>query len=489
MISITNKSSKFELVQFIYKDRNFNSIHCLNTRKKELYNGLYLYTAEIQGDCYDARNVLLENSYQALIFSLIPKNYETPNIQNLKEILTQLILKLTNLNPDQININVEPDQSITFTPMIKINDVLMNLYVHPRDPILNLVISDFIGLKFISTNLLTMYAYKEIKGIDGKCTSSKLFNLNGVFCLDQSQKKLIDDLNLRLIALEDSGVIYSEVNLDQLTLLWPITKKDENVYKVSEDVDQDWIQESLIHINTDSLPNYTITGSWQLLGGERVKLNFKAVKAYLELVKSNPILLVEITKLKVNLDLSITGKFGSWNEVQKFKKFFDSDISDLSIFGYKTIKEAFTARRLVEQANGMVDTYIIFSDEIYWMIVTQSDFSLPEISIDELSMDDYSIDDLSVEAIIGAVSTDVTRGLLDQNDILSIILPGNVEITNKKIYIIYQDNSLFLSDYDDFNIPLEELNQLWQNGDFLSEYGVTKFVNQVPINQSDLKLI
>ena len=286
MISVVNKSSKFELIQFIYKDRNFNSIHCLNTRKKELYNGLYLYTAEISGDCYDARNVLLENSYQALIFSLIPKNYETPNIQNLKEILTQLILKLTNLSPDQININVEPDQSITFTPMIKINDVLMNLYVHPRDPILNLIISDFIGLKFISTNLLTMYAYKEIKN-----DNVKLYNLNGVFCLEEKDKKLIDDLNLRLIALEDSGVIYSEVNLDQLTLLWPITKKDENVYAVSEDVDQDWIQESLIHINTDSLPNYTITGSWQLLENERVKLNFKAIKAYLELVKiqSNPV--------------------------------------------------------------------------------------------------------------------------------------------------------------------------------------------------------
>ena len=182
--------------------------------------------------------------------------------------------------------------------------------------------------------------------------------------------------------------------------------------------------------------------------------------------------------------MSITGKFGSWNEVEKFKKFFDPDISDLSIFGYKTIKEAFTARRLVEQANGIVDTYIIFLDEIYWMVVTQSDFSLPETSTD-----DYSIDDLSVEAIIGAISTDVTRGLLDQNDILSIILPGNVEIINKKIYIIYKNNSLFLSDYDDFNIPLEELNQLWQNGDFLSEYGVTKFFNQVPINQSDLKLV
>jgi hypothetical protein len=60
-----------ERIKFIYNDKDFNSIHCLNVIKEQLYNDLYLYIADIEGNCYNAKEAILANSFVPLIFNLI----------------------------------------------------------------------------------------------------------------------------------------------------------------------------------------------------------------------------------------------------------------------------------------------------------------------------------------------------------------------------------------------------------------------------------
>ena len=458
-----------ETIKFIYNDREFKHIDCLNIQKEHLYNGLYLYTAYITGNCYDAKNQILQNSFVPLFFNMIIATYNNEHITNITEIIKEYITVNCEIFVSNISINYEFDNSITFTPLTSVNDKSYNIYVHPNDKILDLCVSDFVDLQFVSSSKLTEYAYKKL-GYEKR--KNKLYNINGIYCLNKNVPKQTADLKRYISVLELENYFYFEEPIDEIIELWPIRKKDQNIYN-SEKLDIQWLQQSLILINSNSLPNYTISilNDLDRTLENRVKLTYNCILAYLQICVHNPILFSFIDQITVNFDFSITAKFGTYVEVSIFKRFLDFNLQNLTVFSFSDFESALNNRYAIELTDQSCICLIIQLNEIYYVVVNRSNFIVDQnLQITEEVPATYL-------QTIGILPTDNLRGIIDYTNILQIKLPGTLE--NDLIY--YNDMTLKIGD--------NKSQISWENGEYLSAWGITKFVNKVSINQNDIKNI
>jgi hypothetical protein len=471
-------------IKFIYNDKDFNSVHCLNVVKKQLYNDLYLYIAEIDGNCYNAEEAILANSFIPLIFNLIITSFNKENISNLTDLLKELVGTICSVYVSDINISIENDNSFTFTPLTTLNDITYNVYVHPESKILDICISDFLPYKLIGTSKLIPYTHKilKVKGI--------LYNFNGVYCLKNDEPKNVKDILRRINVLENKGYFYYNNNIDYLTKLWPIEKKDENIY-VSEICDSDWIDESLISINSDDLPSYTLTGDWMMIldhnSENKVKLNFNIILAYINLCVKNPVLFRYINDIHIGDDLSITSKFGTYADIINIQRILDTNLDRMSLFKYDNLQEALNNRYIIEYTNKTVITMCLFVDGFYWIVINDENIKITSQLNGNIKIPEGILE------IIGVMRNKYLRGIIGIENVLPIIIPGTIEYKDNIVSINWEEKKLFLNNINlkllesTINVKVDQIQKLWTSGNYLSGFGITKFLNGVSISQSDIK--
>lgn len=461
-----------ETINFIYKDRNFNSIHCLNTKKKHLYNGLYLYTAEITGNCYDAKNEILRNSYVPLLFNIMIIDYNYENIKNLTEIAKEYVSFQCEISVEKVNINFENDGSVSFIPFISVDDTLYNVYVGPNSKILNLCLSDFYSFKLIGTSPLTQYAHNVLNH------KSILYNINGVYMLKNNLPQEILNLTRKINNLENNGYFYYEesIELDSLCKLWPIKKITNNIYQ-SNRFDSNWIDEALFNIKSGDLPIYTLTGDWmtqlERTTDNLLKLKYNCILAYIQLLVKNKILIDYILDLDINIDLSITGYFGTWIEVEMFKTLLNYNFEDYTILKYDNIEVAKQARNYLANNYSQYISLLLEYEDKYYVVINGAITNLAITNNHQISNNQliYS----------GIISDEKSRGIISTPYIFSPELPGDIKTdeNNTKV-VIWNDKKLYLPN-DKTN-----LEENWRNGDLITRWGYVKFLNKLSINEDDI---
>ena len=131
----------------------------------------------------------------------------------------------------------------------------------------------------------------------------------------------------------EQSVLYTELATMKKI---PIHQKDTIPIVLQSQLDftidiESWFNQSLNHIQTNSLPRFIITGWWQYdpsIGGPvspdnnafKAKIYFAAYRAYIQLIAKNPILGTSIIDLRVLEDFSIEIPITSFNDVDIFRQ-------------------------------------------------------------------------------------------------------------------------------------------------------------------------
>jgi hypothetical protein len=282
-----------ETFSFIYNDKDFDTIECIKSTKKHLYNNIYLYIVQITYSCHDAKNKILNNAYIKLIFNYqFNLNYKN-NIKNLCEIISEYVMLTLQLEEVETNTKIENDGSTTFIPWVIINEHKYNVYVSPYNKILNILLPIWFNQVFVSTSNLTEYAYEKVYKkyneltvvndinnsqllIRGNETSKiynsnkllktpKLHNYNGMYCINDGHQNFYTQLYNQINYLQKNSymILHESQILDELCQLWPVEKIKGNIYK--SDFSEEWIDEAIMLISNNNLINYTLMGNWMLL--------------------------------------------------------------------------------------------------------------------------------------------------------------------------------------------------------------------------------
>jgi hypothetical protein len=218
-------------------------------------------------------------------------------------------------------------------------------------------------------------------------------------------------------------------------------------------------------------------GNWMLMlkrdNEIRIKLQYFAIIAYLQLCEKNPALVKYIFDLKVNYDLSITCKFGTFAETILMGKVLELNVEGLYIKEVKNVEEGLNYRYGTESKYGDANTMLLYNE-----LNEMNEGKYYVVSNKEIVKGNYlyNVDNKNIFGMVGIFPIFGLRELVDYDFGIRLVLPGEIEDG----FLKYKDKRLMIGDGKDI--------ENWRSGNYLSDWGVTRFVNELSISELDLNV-
>ena len=414
-----------ETLKFWTDKYDFQSSYCNIVNKTLLYNNVYEYHILSKIGCDNIRGVIEKVKLSPLFYNVKFSETESTNFENIIEILKHILLETQNLEISEIEISIQDDGSWNFTPYLKLqNDILSNIYLDPNHPIFDLDLYPLRLFKYLSDSELTLYAHQN-----SSIPESILINLFGVYIIQKKYEIIIPEIQSAIVKYEKDRykVLNNLQNFETFRSFWNIIQIQDQIYQT--DFEPEWIYNALIDIKKGELPIYQLTGNWQFHIAKTQKnmafLYYTFLKFYCKQIIINPVLLNYISEIKILPDLSITARFGRYEET----KGFNPMIYNLNGLECNSFSEILNLKLELDSQNKIVSIVKEFSGK-YWMIWEGSLNSKVKINTKNLlvtSKDKILLNIISGTNIeyrklylSGILSTDITSGFLNLEDLKNI---------------------------------------------------------------------
>ena len=159
----------------------------------------------------------------------------------------------------------------------------------------------------------------------------------------------------------------------------------------------------------------------------------------------------------------------------------------MSLFKYDNLQEALNNRYIIEYTNKTVITMCLFVDGFYWIVINDENIKITSQLNGNIKIPEGILE------IIGVMRNKYLRGIIGIENVLPIIIPGTIEYKDNIVSINWEEKKLFLNNINlkllesTINVKVDQIQKLWTSGNYLSGFGITKFLNGVSISQSDIK--